>query len=289
MKRKAFTLIELLVVISIIALLMAILMPALSRARDQAKKITCSANLRSLGQAALSYVSDYKDKVPYSSTTWQVNHAGRYYAGWVGTTGDLATSEPYLMEYQIEGLPNSPYPTGLKSSQLWPYLQTTKCWRCACDQDKDQIRSYCMSGQYVSDKYYESMGTVYYDQGGTPKAKVYKRLSEQKSPSKRFFFVDCLGRNVDGYFALWYSTPMWWNIPNFKHSGGTTNSFADGHVESYKFADKDTLAAAERAYEDARTLTSASAYKMPQESMESEDLVYFQRAVWGDTGYDTTY
>jgi prepilin-type N-terminal cleavage/methylation domain-containing protein/prepilin-type processing-associated H-X9-DG protein len=63
-QEKAFTLIELLVVVAIIALLMGILMPALSRARKQARDIYCLNNLRQLGLAAQGYAQEYDDFVP---------------------------------------------------------------------------------------------------------------------------------------------------------------------------------------------------------------------------------
>ncbi|MCA9252106.1 MAG: type II secretion system protein [Phycisphaerales bacterium] len=62
--RKAFTLVELLVVISIIALLIAILVPSLKKARDQTKRVVCSANLRSISQAMLTYAVENNDIVP---------------------------------------------------------------------------------------------------------------------------------------------------------------------------------------------------------------------------------
>jgi prepilin-type N-terminal cleavage/methylation domain-containing protein/prepilin-type processing-associated H-X9-DG protein len=59
-----FTLVELLVVIGIIALLIAILLPALSKARDHSRKTACLSNLRSLGQAMFLYANAYKDHLP---------------------------------------------------------------------------------------------------------------------------------------------------------------------------------------------------------------------------------
>lgn len=65
-QRRGFTLIELLVVISIIALLVAILMPALGRAREQAKFTVCKTNLKSYGLAMAMYLGDYDDAYPQS-------------------------------------------------------------------------------------------------------------------------------------------------------------------------------------------------------------------------------
>jgi len=71
--RRGFTLVELLVVIAIIALLMGILMPALSRVRQLAFRLTCGTNLSGIGKAMLVYANDYEDELPKAggrNTVW---------------------------------------------------------------------------------------------------------------------------------------------------------------------------------------------------------------------------
>jgi prepilin-type N-terminal cleavage/methylation domain-containing protein/prepilin-type processing-associated H-X9-DG protein len=67
LRRPAFTLVELLVVIGVIALLMAILLPALGRAREAARTVKCGANLHSIGQGMMAYVTDYNGVLPASN------------------------------------------------------------------------------------------------------------------------------------------------------------------------------------------------------------------------------
>jgi prepilin-type N-terminal cleavage/methylation domain-containing protein len=101
-RRSAFTLIELLVVIAIIAILMALLLPALSKARDSGRATVCLANLRSMVQVTQMYADDHKGLTPALGTpygtlpTWPL--ALQSYAGRGGTTtGELLSTRSMLV------------------------------------------------------------------------------------------------------------------------------------------------------------------------------------------------
>jgi len=68
-KREGFTVIELLVVIAIVGTLAAILLPALSRARERARQVTCMGNLRHIGTALTMYANQYQDRLPITETS----------------------------------------------------------------------------------------------------------------------------------------------------------------------------------------------------------------------------
>jgi prepilin-type N-terminal cleavage/methylation domain-containing protein len=116
MKRQGFTLVELLVVIAIIALLMGILMPALSRVRQLAFRLTCGTNLSGIGRAMLIYANDYDDELPRAGgrtavwggpVDWKAANRTSAYAGTGGNTRATISSCFYLLVKYSEVTPKS--------------------------------------------------------------------------------------------------------------------------------------------------------------------------------------
>jgi len=149
--RSAFTLVELLVVISIIALLVAILLPSLSKARKQTRKVVCQTNMRSLSQSAFTYSTEWGVYPPsisnYADSSNAAVRAQRTRGGidWLGV-GDQSGA------FQ-EGDPKDPQtgnPKGFSAAPrfgvLYPLVKDEKAYLCPDDRPGDRQAGTLLGG-----------------------------------------------------------------------------------------------------------------------------------------------
>ena len=124
MRRRGFTLIELLVVVSIIALLVSILLPALSKAREQAKIVVCASNQHQLVVGVALYASDYDGRMPPTIQGCDLNNNGKPEA-----LEDFWTC-PRQLNYHAGTLTPKGFSGGAMGPIMKDYLPVTDVYNC---------------------------------------------------------------------------------------------------------------------------------------------------------------
>ncbi len=233
--KKGFTLIELLVVIAIIAVLMGILMPALSRVRAQARGIACLANQRSLSQAYIMYTDENDNRV----------------CGGYVFTGPRNKIPPWaLAPLDYAGKQIVPMPTGdvtlqqrlngLVEGVLFTYIKDEGAYHCPGDNRARQGTSLGNQLQYAMYRSYVLTDYMRATEPGDPKS-----LTQFKNPSMKMLFVeeiyDGLAQNHSSGWSFSPGEGSLWDPLGIFHSDASTFSFMDGHAERKKWTDKRTI------------------------------------------------
>ncbi len=222
-----FTLVELLVVIAIIALLMAVLLPALSRARSLAQSMACLNHLRQLQTCWLMYANDHGGTLPPNLSVYDLS------------TGAPIPGLDLRLTWCAGNARTDVNTANIERGYLFQYNRSTAIYHCPADQARvpgsnlRHTRSYNMSQSVTG----ISFGRILAD------IPTFQNLTQIRlpEPADLFVFVDVHEDQItDSLFGI--PVPgepfdgIWFDLPANRHHDGCNLSFADGHVEHWRWA-----------------------------------------------------
>jgi prepilin-type N-terminal cleavage/methylation domain-containing protein len=236
-EKRAFTLLELLVTIAVLAILAALLLPALSMGRQRAQSAQCLNNLRQLGVAWSAYADDFRDYTPSPKT--ETDGRVIWFAGY----------EDYLGNNPNDLNPGNPFNwnvTNVYNNCLWNYAKNAAIYRCPADQRQcvvssasfPVLRSLSMNGAFCSSS---NLNRFLNSSGGN--FHFFSKKADISQPANTFVFVEESPAGInDDLFAVDCGSTLTAgdekivDFPAVFHGGHSTAfAFADSHVEMHRW------------------------------------------------------
>ncbi|HWD19140.1 MAG TPA: prepilin-type N-terminal cleavage/methylation domain-containing protein [Verrucomicrobiae bacterium] len=228
-RNRAFTLIELLVVITVIAILAALLLPALARSKSQAQGAFCLNNLKQLSLAWTMYADDYRGELAYN----MAGNAARTNLNWAAD----------LLDWSLN--PDNTNTAELTEAALGPYsARAALIYRCPADKTLSsaqtaagwsaRARSYSMNAS-VGNAGAVSVSGV---NSNNPAYVQFFKAGAIPHPSEIFVFIEENPNSIyDGYFVnrINYYYQEWQRLPATYHNGGSALAYADGHSDYHRW------------------------------------------------------
>jgi prepilin-type N-terminal cleavage/methylation domain-containing protein len=233
-RHRGFTLIELLTVIATIAILAALLLPVLSKAKIKAQRTACQSNLRQLGFAWAMYKDDDNGLLAES---YPVNNPEAWVQGNMTKLSDVGNAEL------------------IRQGKLYPYNRSVPLYHCPTDAGVTIGGTMTGTGVMVGGTVYETVRS--YSMNGFMGARdpklgpivdrasayvdFFARDSDIPSPSEMWVMLDEDERSIDdGQFRTDPTGGVWYDFPamsTHRHNFSYTLNFADGHSANWRITD----------------------------------------------------